>query len=122
MEEKKISKRFLSELKEGETAVITRVKGYGAFRKRIGEMGFVFGTSVKVIKKAPLLDPVEYELMNYRVSLRKSEADLIEVLSEQEAAHLDAKDFEGTIASESKRKNVHGKRKSINVALVGNPN
>ncbi len=122
MEEKKISKRFLSELKEGETAVITRVKGYGAFRKRIGEMGFVFGTTVKVIKKAPLLDPVEYELMNYRVSLRKSEADLIEVLSEQEAASLEMKDFEGTISSQSTRKTLHSKRKSINVALVGNPN
>jgi len=68
---------LLSDLKSGETAVITKIKGYGAFRKRINEMGFIPGTTVKVIKKAPLQDPVEYELMNYRVSLRKSETDLI---------------------------------------------
>ena len=75
--------RFLSELANGESAVITKVKGYGAFRKRITEMGFVSGTVVKSIKKAPLQDPAEYELMGYRVSLRKSEAELIEILPYQ---------------------------------------
>jgi ferrous iron transport protein B len=122
MEEKVIAKRLLSELKEGETAVITRVKGYGAFRKRIGEMGFVFGTVVKVIKKAPLLDPVEYEVMGYRVSLRKSETELIEVVTEEEALTLDERSFEGTITIEHLRETVREKGKTINVALVGNPN
>jgi len=117
-----IPKKFLSELKEGETAVITRVKGYGAFRKRIGEMGFIFGSVVKVIKKAPLLDPVEYELMGYRVSLRKSEAELIEVISEEEAASLEEILFEGTYTTEKLRETVREKGKTISVALVGNPN
>jgi ferrous iron transport protein B len=114
--------RFLADLKEGQTAVITRVKGYGAFRKRIGEMGFVFGTVVKVIKKAPLQDPVEYEVMGYRISLRRSEAELIEVLSEDEAAKISARKFEGTITTEQLRETVRRKAKTINVALVGNPN
>jgi len=122
LEGKNIKIRFLSDLKEGETAVITRVKGYGAFRKRIGEMGFVFGTVVKVIKKAPLLDPVEYEVMGYRVSLRKSETELIEVVTEEEALTLDERSFEGTITIEHLRETVREKGKTINVALVGNPN
>jgi ferrous iron transport protein B len=122
MEQEQISKRFLSDLKEGETAVITKVKGYGAFRKRIGEMGFIFGTVVKVIRKAPLLDPVEYELMGYRVSLRKSEAELIEVVTEEEAAKLAEKSFEGTFTIEKLKETVREKGKTISVALVGNPN
>ena len=115
-------KRYLSDLKEGETGVITKVKGYGAFRKRIGEMGFVHGTVVKVIKKAPLHDPVEYELMGYRVSLRRSEAEMIEVISEEAATALSGQPFEGTITSEILRKKVAERGKIINVALVGNPN
>ena len=87
----------LSELENGVSAVITKVRGYGAFRKRINEMGFIPGTTVKVIKKAPLHDPVEYELMGYRVSLRRSEANMIEVVSENEAQHLTEKPFEGTL-------------------------
>lgn len=122
MEKETISKRFLSDLKEGETAVIIKVKGYGAFRKRIGEMGFIFGSVVTVIKKAPFHDPTEYELLGYRVSLRRSEAELIEVISEAEALNLDEKDFEGTITIERLRETIRDKGKTINVALVGNPN
>ena len=71
----------LASLVPGEVGIITKVKGYGAFRKRITEMGFVPGTAVKVIKKAPLGDPMELELMGYRISLRKNEANLIEIVS-----------------------------------------
>ena len=56
-------------MQNGEIGVIVKVKGRGAFRKRITEMGFVKGKSVKVIKNAPLQDPVEYEIMGYNVSL-----------------------------------------------------
>lgn len=122
MEKEAAGTRFLSDLKEGQTAVITKVKGYGAFRKRIGEMGFVFGTVVKVIKKAPLQDPVEYEVMGYRISLRRSEAELIEVLSEEESVNISERKFEGTITIEQLRESVQRKAKTINVALVGNPN
>ena len=81
------SKMTLADLYNNEIGVITKVKGRGAFRKRIAEMGFVKGKPVKVIKNAPLKDPVEYSIMGYEVSLRRSEAALIEVVSpEKEAA------------------------------------
>ncbi|MCK4344796.1 MAG: FeoA domain-containing protein, partial [Bacteroidales bacterium] len=68
----------LSQLKTSEEGVITKVRGRGAFRKRITEMGFIKGKKVKVIKNAPLKDPIEYSLMGYELSLRRSEAQLIE--------------------------------------------
>ena len=69
----------LADLKNGEKAIISKVKGRGAFRKRIIEMGFVVGKQVIVVKNAPLKDPIEYNIMGYEVSLRRSEASLIEV-------------------------------------------
>ncbi len=69
----------LYDLEQGESGIIIKLRGRGAFRKRISEMGFVKGKVVKVIKKAPLKDPVEYNLMGYEVSLRISEAMLVEV-------------------------------------------
>ena len=79
----------LSELKTGESGVITRVYGHGGFRKRIIEMGFINGQSVEVILNAPLKDPVKYKIMDYEVSLRRAEAELIEIVSEEEAAEFD---------------------------------
>ena len=70
----------LSELKSSQVGLITKVFGHGSFRNRITEMGFIRGKIVKVIKNAPLLDPVEYEIMGYRIALRRSEAELIEVI------------------------------------------
>ena len=75
----------LSELKTGQTAVIVRVMGHGGFRKRIVEMGFIKGKSVEVLLNAPLHDPVKYKVMDYEVSLRRAEAELVEVVSEEEA-------------------------------------
>ena len=75
----------LSELKNNEKAVIVKVKGRGAFRKRIIEMGFIKGQTIEVIKNAPLKDPIEYNIMGYHVSLRRSEAVLIDVISESES-------------------------------------
>lgn len=112
---------ILSGLKSGETGIITKVKGYGAFRKRITEMGFVPGVRVKVIKQAPFGGPVEYELMGYRVSLRKSEAELIEIVTGESSAHFE-KPFEGTLPSDNLEQKVKEKINTINVALVGNPN
>lgn len=112
---------LLSELADGESGVIVKVKGYGAFRKRIMEMGFVAGTPVKAIRKAPLQDPVEYELMGYRVSLRQNEARQIETLPASSGKYSDVtlggiSDFHETqlLARE--------KSHTIHVALVGNPN
>ena len=71
----------LSELKTGESATIVKVMGHGGFRRRIMEMGFVRGQRVEVLLNAPLKDPIEYKIMGYDISLRRSEADMVEVLT-----------------------------------------
>lgn len=78
----------LSELKTGERGVIVKVTGNGAFRKRVVEMGFVKGQPVEVIMNAPLKDPIEYRIMGYEISLRRSEAAMVEIVSEAEAEEL----------------------------------
>ena len=75
----------LSELKTGERGIIVKVSGHGSFRKRITEMGFIKGKEVKVVLNAPLRDPIEYEIIGYKISLRRDEASEIEVISESEA-------------------------------------
>ncbi len=113
----------LNRLQPGEEGVITKVKGYGAFRKRINEMGFVPGVTVKVIKKAPLGDPMELELMGYRISLRKNEANLIDIVSKEEYRTFEQPFEGGTIPTdEAFMQRVKEEMNTINVALVGNPN
>lgn len=117
----------LSELKTGEKGVIVKVLGHGGFRKRIVEMGFIKGKTVEVILNAPLKDPIKYRLLSYEISLRRQEADMIEVVSEQEARTMQ-NPYHGSITedvpvSESELVALaKGKRRTINVALVGNPN
>lgn len=183
-----ITSAQLSDLQNDEVGIITKIIGHGAFRKRITEMGFVKGKPVKVIKNAPLQDPIEYELMGFRVSLRRNEARLIEVVpihdasintehfrhrrfwrrhnrkgfgrgrlididndsaSQSTDAHelkgrrfshrkhegklfkkfhsedyeaIFSQPFEGTIHDDDLRETIREKSKTINVALVGNPN
>ena len=119
----------LSELKTGEKGVIVKVLGHGGFRKRIVEMGFVKGKTVEVLLNAPLKDPVKYKVMGYEISLRHQEAEMIEIVGEQEmlrdAVHLDYHEgmSEDMRLSEEELKRIAlGKRRTINVALVGNPN
>ena len=151
----------LSELKTGQSAIIVKVSGRGAFRKRIIEMGFVKGKTVEVLLNAPLQDPVKYKLMGYEVSLRHQEAAMIEVVSEDDSRYENSSRYEvrgtryentsetsdeGNLAPRSpipaprndspsprNEKNVprdnqelHHEamrlRRSIKVALVGNPN
>lgn len=112
----------LSDLKTGETGIITKVVGHGAFRKRITEMGFVKGKKVKAIKKAPLQDPSEYHLMDYNVSLRRSEAKLIEVVTLMSAENDKNSNYNGTIDEETLKISAKEKSNTINIALVGNPN
>ena len=112
----------LADLSTGSRGVISHVLGQGAFRKRISEMGFVKGQPVKVIKNAPLKDPVEYEIMGYKVSLRRSEADMIEVVSSSEATHLLTGMYAGTLDENRLKASGIAKGKNITVALVGNPN
>ena len=114
----------LSELKTGEKAVILKVYGNGGFRKRIIEMGFVRGAEVQAIHNAPLQDPVEYHIMDYNISLRRSESAMVEVLSQEEFENtFKSKEFTGTInIEEERKKEITRREKEIKVALVGNPN
>lgn len=117
----------LSELKTGEKGVIVKVLGHGGFRKRIIEMGFIKGKTVEVILNAPLKDPIKYRLLGYEISLRRQEADMIEVVSEQEARTTQSP-YHGSITEDIAVPEAElialakGKRRTINVALVGNPN
>lgn len=116
----------LSELKTGESGVIVKVHGHGGFRKRIVEMGFIKGTQVDVVLNAPLRDPVKYKLMDYEVSLRRAEAELVEIVSVEEAKELartksnrpgipvDECQYMHEIAEE--------RGKNIDMVFVGNPN
>lgn len=119
----------LSELNTGEKGVIVKVMGHGGFRKRIVEMGFIKGKTVEVLLNAPLRDPVKYKVMGYEISLRRQEADMIEVISEQEAREHNVqpgyhKGLEENIrlTEDEMRTLARDKRRTINVALVGNPN
>jgi ferrous iron transport protein B len=120
--EQEVKSTRLADLPTGSRGVIVHVLGQGAFRKRISEMGFVKGQLVKVIKNAPLKDPVEYEIMGYKVSLRRSEADLIEVVSPSKAKDMVLAKYEGTIDELRMKYSGEKKGKVISVALVGNPN
>ena len=123
----------LSELKTGERGVVVRVSGHGSFRKRILELGFIKGNVVKVILNAPLKDPIEYEIIGYKISLRREEADMIEVISESEAKESLGKPAtsatviaescdEAEILSQRMKDLAEQRRHVIRVALVGNPN
>ncbi|TKG97203.1 ferrous iron transport protein B [Puteibacter caeruleilacunae] len=112
----------LSEVENNETVIITKVRGYGAFRKRISEMGFVKGKEVQVVKNAPLKDPIEYKVMDYNVSLRRNEAKMIEVITREEAKRIYEVSFEGVIDDEILKTSATEKGRNINIALVGNPN
>lgn len=136
----------LSELKTGESATILKVLGHGGFRRRIMEMGFVRGQRVEVLLNAPLKDPIEYRIMGYDISLRRSEADMIVVLSDEEVRQLLAEDREhphspfhdpcgetvteerGVAATPSANacekvdEVITRHSRTIAVALVGNPN
>lgn len=119
----------LSDLKTGEKGVVVKVLGHGGFRKRIVEMGFIKGKTVKVLLNAPLRDPIKYSVMGYEISLRRQEAEMIEIVGEQEAEDLQLlPDYhEGMaeeihLSEEQMKAMALGKRRTINVALVGNPN
>lgn len=117
---------LLSELQNGEYGIVSKVRGRGAFRKRIIEMGFIRGKKVTVIKNAPLKDPIEYSIMGYDVSLRRSEASLIEVVTPEEAVELVQSEYNGVFSTKTESEIVQTgakySSKYVNVALVGNPN
>ena len=117
---------LLSELQTGARGVVVRVAGHGAFRKRIIEMGFIKGVTVEAVLNAPLKDPIKYRIMNFEVSLRRSDAMKVEIVSEEEAEreivhHDDYKPLEAP-ECDAMHHIAEERAKTINVALVGNPN
>lgn len=119
-----LKKMRLSELKPGQKAVITKILGHGAFRKRVMEMGFVRGREVTTILNAPLMDPVKYSLMDYEVSLRRNEAKLIEIVSLEEWQNHEHRKLTKVHTREHDSHDDLDIRQDriINIALVGNPN
>ena len=113
----------LSELKTGETGIIVKITGHGSFRKRVMEMGFVKGKKIHVELNAPLHDPIKYRILDYEISLRRNEAELIEVVADNhdsatvstDAAQIREDDGDFIKAFDRERR-------TINVALIGNPN
>ena len=71
--------KTLNDIEIGERAVIARLHGEGAVRRRIMDMGLVKGTEVLVRKVAPIGDPIELTVRGYELSIRKDEAAMIEV-------------------------------------------
>ena len=116
---------LLSELQTGERGVVVRVAGHGAFRKRIIEMGFIKGVEVTAILNAPLNDPIKYRIMNFEVSLRRADAEKVEVVTPDEAEReiVNHNDYRTIDADETTLQHIVNERtRTINVALVGNPN
>ncbi|MBQ5725910.1 MAG: ferrous iron transport protein B [Alistipes sp.] len=115
---------LLSELQTGQSAVVVKVLGHGGFRRRILEMGFVRGQRVVAILNAPLRDPIKYGIMGYEVSLRRSEAAMVEVLTMDEVSEMQHKteDVATAVDNDYVDKVVDERFREINVALVGNPN
>ena len=69
----------LRDVKIGKTATVVKLHGEGAIKRRIMDMGITKGVVIKVVKVAPLGDPLEINVRGYELSLRKADADLIEV-------------------------------------------
>lgn len=114
--------------------IVVKILGHGAFRKRVIEMGFVRGRIVKVLLDAPLKDPIKYELLGYAVSLRRSEADMVEVVkiddsdnaSINESAYRNSEKASDHHDTDNLSENVQSKAehegRTLNIALIGNPN
>ena len=114
---------LLSDLQPGQKGVIIKILGHSAFRKRVMEMGFVKGRIVHVVLNAPLQDPIKYSIMGYEVSLRRAEADLIEVAVEGKPdINLEESNVHELNINEKDTTENTGREKVINVALIGNPN
>lgn len=114
--------RTLSQLKPGEKGIIIKIHGHGAFRKRVMEMGFVRGREVTMILNAPLQDPIKFSLMGYEISLRRAEAELIEICSTGEWDEDENIKKAGRQSNSGDDTNNTRRDKIINIALIGNPN
>ena len=121
METEHTKLQTLDAVPTGSKCIIVKINGHGGLRHRLMEMGFVKGEMVSVLKNAPLLDPIEYQIMTGHVSLRRSEAEKIQVLPIGHPID-DTFHYNGVISEEQARRVYKEKSKEIKVALVGNPN
>lgn len=71
--------KTLKQAKIGETAKVVKLHGEGAIKRRIMDMGITRGTEIYIRKVAPLGDPIEVTVRGYELSLRKADADMIEI-------------------------------------------
>jgi ferrous iron transport protein B len=114
----------LYDLNPGEKGMILKISGSGAFRKRLIDMGFIRGKEVVVVKKAPLQDPIQYEIMGYEVSLRGEEARQIEIvdLTLPQKGFTGKVDFNGIVTTETiSPSRARSVEKTINVVWLGIP-
>ena len=72
--------KTLKEVRIGQSAIIKKLHGEGAVKRRIMDMGLTKGTEVYVRKVAPLGDPIEVTVRNYELSVRKSDCEMIEIV------------------------------------------
>ena len=115
----------LDELSTGQTATVVKIVGHGAFRKRLIEMGFVRGREIKVLLHAPMHDPIKYSIMGYEVSLRRTEAHMVEVIPDSDDSDSADTSHTNTVVESSLHSSLHNHEiteRTINIALIGNPN
>jgi len=129
------TKKTLADMRAGQQCILLKIHGHGGLRHRLLELGFIRGEKIRVVKNAPLTDPIEYEVMNNHVSLRRAEAKLIEAIEvddvvgtstdiQQRNAYAVASESEEQREEEIRKTNQYILEEShtIRVALVGNPN
>ncbi|HKL67844.1 MAG TPA: ferrous iron transport protein B, partial [Bacteroidales bacterium] len=118
----------LSDLITGQEAFITGISGNGGIKNRLNELGFIKGQKVKAIKAAPLRDPVEYEIMGYKLTIRKADAAAIEIDITERSSNTASPGFNHYHGGHGHRRRKrgplphHNNSRVINVALIGNPN
>ena len=111
----------LTELAEGKSGFVNKIIGRGSYRKRMMELGFVSGTKITVIRKAPFSDPVEYDIMGSRVALRNSDAEGVEIEIEKSIRKNKNTTSENITVDNISKQNKN-LLKEINIAIIGNPN
>lgn len=116
----------LNDLPEGHEAYVVKILGHGAFRKRLTEMGFVRGKLIRKVLSAPMKDPVKYSILGYEVSLRRSEAEMVEVVDASEMQlppYVDSQVLTHPNETDELLPTLHNHAaREINIALIGNPN
>ncbi len=119
-----IDMKRLSDIKPGDSGFVKQIGSSGALRRRIIDMGITPGVEIKLVKSAPLGDPIEISLRGYNLSLRNTEARQI-VLSSEPTNSQEEKAKQNTQTPKKQMVNIPPNKQSgeiIKAALIGNPN